>query len=94
MTAMVSTTSPCSANNYRDEAAEYAPLWERLGEMPPDLAIPPEEVARAIADTVDSTHPPLRSPVGATAEHLLDALDHAPTDQAFDTISAMSETVR
>jgi hypothetical protein len=87
--AMVSTSGPRSANNYRDDTAGYAALWERLGEMPADLAIAPEEVARAIADTVDAGHPPLRSPVGATAEGLLDGLDHAPTDQAFDTIAAM-----
>jgi hypothetical protein len=90
----VSTTGPRSANNYRDDTAEYAALSERLGQMPADLAIEPEEVARAIADTVDAAYPPLRSPVGAAAEHLLDALDHAPTDQAFDTITAMSDTVR
>jgi NAD(P)-dependent dehydrogenase (short-subunit alcohol dehydrogenase family) len=92
--ATVSTSGPRSANNYRDDTAEYGVLWERLGEMPADLVITPEEVARAIADTVDAAHPPLRSPVGATAEHLLDALDHTPTDEAFDTITAMSERVR
>lgn len=92
--ATVSTAGPRSANNYRDDTSEYAALWQRLGEMPADLAIAPEEVARVIADTVQAAHPPLRSPVGATAEYLLDALDHAPTDQAFDTITAMSDTVR
>jgi NAD(P)-dependent dehydrogenase (short-subunit alcohol dehydrogenase family) len=92
--AMVSTAGPRSANNYRDDTAEYAALWERLGEVPAELAIAPEQVARAIADTVDAAYPPLRAPVGAAAEHLLAALDHAPTDQAFDTITAMSGTVR
>jgi NAD(P)-dependent dehydrogenase (short-subunit alcohol dehydrogenase family) len=92
--AMVSTSGPRSANNYRDDTAEYAALWERLGEMPANLAIAPEEVARAIADTVDAAHPPLRSAVGAAAEHLLDELAHAPTDQAFDTVTAMGDAVR
>jgi hypothetical protein len=90
----VSTSGPRSADNYRDDTAEYAALWERLGETPADLAITPEEVVRAIADTVDAGHPPLRSPVGATAQHLLDALDHTPTDEAFDTVTAMSDAVR
>jgi NAD(P)-dependent dehydrogenase (short-subunit alcohol dehydrogenase family) len=92
--AMVSTDGPRSASNHKDHTAEYARLWEGLGQMPADLAITPEDVARAIADTVDAAQAPLRSPVGATAEHLLDALDHAPTDQAFDTIAAMQQAAK
>jgi NAD(P)-dependent dehydrogenase (short-subunit alcohol dehydrogenase family) len=92
--AMVSTDGPHSATNHKDDTAAYAPLWERLGEMPATLAIAAEDVARAVADTVEGDRPPLRLPVGATAEHILGALDDAPGDQPFDTIAAMSGVVR
>jgi hypothetical protein len=39
---------------------------------------------------VDTSQPPLRSPIGAAAERLLDALDQAPTDEPFDTVAMMS----
>jgi NAD(P)-dependent dehydrogenase (short-subunit alcohol dehydrogenase family) len=88
--AMVSTDGPRSATNHKDDTAGYAPLWERLSQMPASLAIGPEDVARAIADTVESARPQLRSPVGATAEHLLDALSNAASDQAFDTLATLA----
>jgi NADP-dependent 3-hydroxy acid dehydrogenase YdfG len=88
--AMVSTTGPRSARNHKDDFAEYAALWEQLTHMPADLAITAEDVARAVADTVDTTQPPLRAPVGAIAQRLLDALDRAASDQTFDTLSVMS----
>jgi NADP-dependent 3-hydroxy acid dehydrogenase YdfG len=92
--AMVSTEGPRSATNHKDDTAGYAALWERLGQMPANLAIGAEDVARAVADTVEGDHLPLRSAVGATAQHILDLLDNAAGDQAFDTIAAMSGAVR
>jgi NADP-dependent 3-hydroxy acid dehydrogenase YdfG len=92
--AMVSTDGPRSAINHKDDTDAYAALWARLGQMPAALAIGPEDVARAVADTVEGDHLPLRSPVGATAQHILGALDDAASDQAFDTIAAMSGAVR
>jgi NAD(P)-dependent dehydrogenase (short-subunit alcohol dehydrogenase family) len=88
--AMVSTDGPRSAINHKDDTAGYAPLWERLSQMPASLAIGPEDVGRAIADTVESARPPLRSPVGDTAEHVLDALSNAASDQAFDALAALA----
>jgi NAD(P)-dependent dehydrogenase (short-subunit alcohol dehydrogenase family) len=90
--AMVRTNGPRAARNYGQDTAEYESLWDRLGNAPADLAIVSEEVAGAIADTVDAAHPPLRAPVGETAQHLLDALDDAPTDQPFDTVAAMADS--
>jgi NAD(P)-dependent dehydrogenase (short-subunit alcohol dehydrogenase family) len=92
--AMVVTNGPRAARNYKHDTAQYARLWEQLGNLSADLAIPPEEVARAVADTVDTTQPQLRSPIGATAERLLDALDQAPADEPFDTVAMISSPVR
>jgi NAD(P)-dependent dehydrogenase (short-subunit alcohol dehydrogenase family) len=92
--AMVGTNGPRTARNYNHGTVQYAGLWEQLGNLPADLAISPEEVARAVADAVDTTQPPLRSPIGVTAERLLDALDQAPTDEPFDTVAMMSSTAR
>jgi NAD(P)-dependent dehydrogenase (short-subunit alcohol dehydrogenase family) len=92
--AMVATDGPRSATNHKDDTPGYVALWERLGQMPANLAIGPEDVARAVADTVEGDRPPLRSPVGATAQQILGALDNAARDQAFDAIAAMSGAVR
>jgi NADP-dependent 3-hydroxy acid dehydrogenase YdfG len=87
--AMVATAGPRAANNYKDATAGYARLWDGLSQMPADLAIAPEDVARAIADTVDNRQAPLRLPVGVTAQRLLDALHDAPANQPFDSVTAM-----
>jgi NAD(P)-dependent dehydrogenase (short-subunit alcohol dehydrogenase family) len=92
--AMVSTDGPRSATNHKDDTAAYAALWERLGQMPADLAIRPEDVARAVADTVEGDHLPLRSPVGVAARQVLGVLGNAASDQAFDTIAALGGAVR
>jgi NADP-dependent 3-hydroxy acid dehydrogenase YdfG len=92
--AMVTTTGPRSAARYEDNTGAYTALWEQLGHLRPDAAITPEDVARAVADTIETADPPLRAPVGATAEQLLGALDHAPTDEPFDTIAVMSKATR
>jgi NAD(P)-dependent dehydrogenase (short-subunit alcohol dehydrogenase family) len=92
--AMVSTDGPRLATNHKDDTAAYAGLWERLGQMPANLAIGPDDVARAVADAVEGDRLPLRSPVGATAQHILDDLHNAASDQAFDTIAAMSGAAR
>jgi NADP-dependent 3-hydroxy acid dehydrogenase YdfG len=90
--AMVATDGPRNARNHKDETGEYAGLWEGLGQMPSDLAITAEEVARAIADTVEAVRPPLRLAVGATAERVLHSLAHAPTDEPFDTVAVLKNS--
>jgi NAD(P)-dependent dehydrogenase (short-subunit alcohol dehydrogenase family) len=92
--AMVATNGPTAAVNQKDETADYARLWEQLGQMPSGLAITAEEVARAIADTIETSRPPLRSPVGGLAKNVLDARDSAPTDSPFDTLAAIRNAGR
>lgn len=92
--AMVATSGPAAASNHKDETADYARLWEQFGQMPLGLAITADEVARAIADTIETAHPPLRSPVGGLAKSILDALDRAPSDSPFDALAAMRSANR
>ncbi|MFI9387467.1 SDR family oxidoreductase [Kutzneria sp. NPDC052558] len=60
----------------------YLPLFKQLGVLRGE-AITPEEVAAAVADTVEQADPPLRVPVGAPAERLLKARKDAPEDVPF-----------
>ncbi len=56
----------------------YAALPALRGE-----AITPEDVAAAVADTIEHPEPPLRVPVGEPAERSLKARKEAPEDEPF-----------
>jgi NAD(P)-dependent dehydrogenase (short-subunit alcohol dehydrogenase family) len=60
----------------------YTPLYEALGTLRGE-SVTPEDVAAAVADTVEQPNPPLRVPVGAPATKLLRARKEAPEDQPF-----------
>jgi NAD(P)-dependent dehydrogenase (short-subunit alcohol dehydrogenase family) len=60
----------------------YAPLYDQLPALRGTL-ITPQEVAAAVADTVERPEPPLRVPVGAPAERLLQARKEAPENEPF-----------
>lgn len=66
------------------EGDPYAPLYEAL----PDLrgeSVTPEEVAAAVADTLEHPEPPLRVPVGEPAKQALKARKEAPENEPFLT---------
>jgi NADP-dependent 3-hydroxy acid dehydrogenase YdfG len=60
----------------------YAPLYEALGTLRGE-SVTPEEVAAAVADTIEQSEPPLRVPVGAPAKEVLRARKEAPDSEPF-----------
>jgi len=68
---------------YLDDANPYRPLLEKIGAFRA-APISVEEVAQAVADTVDhGAKAPFRIPVGAAAERVLTARKAAPEDTPF-----------
>ena len=63
----------------------YAPLYKALGALRGE-AVTSEEVAAAVADTIERPDPPLRVPVGAPAERALQARKQAPESEPFMTV--------
>jgi NAD(P)-dependent dehydrogenase (short-subunit alcohol dehydrogenase family) len=70
------------AKVFLKETDPYAPLYEALGVLRGE-SITPEEVATAVADTIEQPEPPLRVPVGAPAEQVLRARKEAPENEPF-----------
>jgi NAD(P)-dependent dehydrogenase (short-subunit alcohol dehydrogenase family) len=70
------------AKVFLKENDPYAPLYEALGVLRGE-SITPEEVAAAVADTIEQPEPPLRVPVGAPAEQVLRARKEAPENEPF-----------
>ncbi|MFJ9249917.1 SDR family oxidoreductase [Streptomyces sp. NPDC101776] len=70
------------ARVFLGENDPYSPLYDELPALRGDV-ITPEEVAAAVADTVEHPEPPLRVPVGAPAERALRARKEAPEDEPF-----------
>src|ERR1700761_5335234 len=71
------------AQVYLDESNPYRPLLDKIGGFRPG-PITPEEVAGAVAATVDQgAQAPFRIPVGAPAEAVLAARKAAPEDAPF-----------
>jgi NAD(P)-dependent dehydrogenase (short-subunit alcohol dehydrogenase family) len=60
----------------------YTPLYEQLPALRGEF-VTPQEVAAAVADTVEQPEPPLRVPVGAPAERILRARKEAPENEPF-----------
>jgi NADP-dependent 3-hydroxy acid dehydrogenase YdfG len=72
------------AKVFFDETDPYAPLYQQLSVLRGE-SVTPEEVAAAVADTIERPEPPLRVPVGAPAEKALQARKEAPEDEPFLT---------
>jgi NADP-dependent 3-hydroxy acid dehydrogenase YdfG len=66
----VSTGGSDMAKVYLKENDPYTPLYEALPLFRSE-PVAPEEVAAAVADTVELAEPPLRVPVGAPAQRIL-----------------------
>ena len=72
---------------YIDDANPYRPLLDKIAGFRA-APIPVEEVADAVAETVDqATEAPFRIPVGESAKSLLAARKAAPEDSPFLTAS-------
>lgn len=70
------------AKVYVKDDDPYAPLYEALATLRGDL-VTTEDVATAVADTIEHPEPPLRVPVGAPAEQVLRARKEAPEHTPF-----------
>ena len=60
----------------------YLPLYQQFGALRCEV-VAVEEVAVAVADTIEAAQPPLRVPVGAPAERALAARKQAPEGEPF-----------
>ncbi|MFD8078717.1 SDR family NAD(P)-dependent oxidoreductase [Streptomyces sp. NPDC059718] len=72
------------AKVFLKEDDPYAPLYAALPVLRGEL-ITPEDVAAAVADTIEQPAPALRVPVGAPAEQVLRARKEAPENEPFLT---------
>ncbi|MFB7291839.1 SDR family oxidoreductase [Actinacidiphila glaucinigra] len=70
------------AKVFLSENDPYAALYEALPALRGEV-ITPEDVAAAVADTIEQPAPALRVPVGAPAEKVLRARKEAPEDEPF-----------
>jgi NAD(P)-dependent dehydrogenase (short-subunit alcohol dehydrogenase family) len=80
----VSTGGGARAKVFLTENDPYTALYEALPALRGE-SITPEEVAAAVADTIEHTEPPLRVPVGANAKRILQARKEAPENEPFLT---------
>lgn len=74
------------AKSFFKENDPYTPLFEQFGPLRGTSifeAITPEEVAAAVADTIEHPDPPLRVPVGEPAKTALRDRKTAPEDAPF-----------
>ena len=78
----VATDGAAGAKSFFADDDPYFPLYRQLGALRGET-VTAEEVAEAVADTIDSPEPPLRIPVGAPAEQVLKARKAAPEDAPF-----------
>jgi NAD(P)-dependent dehydrogenase (short-subunit alcohol dehydrogenase family) len=83
----VATPGPGKASVWNDDHEAYAPIWQAVSRMGSGDRIQPEEVARAIAETVENPDPPLRLPVGKAAIRQLEARRAAPDDEPFSYLT-------
>jgi len=70
------------AKVFLTEDNPYLPLYEALQVFRGE-SVTPEEVAVAVADTIEQPEPPLRVPVGALARRVLQARKEAPEREPF-----------
>ena len=78
----VATDGAADAKSFFAEDDPYLPLYRQLGALRGET-VTAQEVAAAVADTIESPEPPLRIPVGAPAEQTLKARKAAPEDAPF-----------
>lgn len=82
----VSSGGPERAKSFFAENDPYTQLFQQFGPLRGTSifeAITPEEVAAAVADTIERSDPPLRVPVGAPAITALEARKAAPEHAPF-----------
>ena len=70
------------AKVFLTENDPYAPLYEALGVLRGE-SVTPQDVAAAVADTIEQPSPPLRVPVGVPAKRALQARKEAPETEPF-----------
>jgi NAD(P)-dependent dehydrogenase (short-subunit alcohol dehydrogenase family) len=70
------------AKVFLTENDPYTPLYEALGVLRGE-SVTPQDVAAAVADTIEQPEPPLRVPVGAPAQQALQARKQAPETEPF-----------
>ncbi|MER6211808.1 SDR family oxidoreductase [Streptomyces sp. NPDC001642] len=70
------------ARVFLKEDDPYGPLYAALPALRGE-AVTPEDVAAAVADTIEHPEPPLRVPVGEPAERALKARKEAPENEPF-----------
>jgi NAD(P)-dependent dehydrogenase (short-subunit alcohol dehydrogenase family) len=80
----VATDGAAGAKSFFTDDDPYLPLYKQLPALRGEV-ITAEEVAAAVADTIEQTDPPLRVPVGVPAELALKARKDAPEDAPFLT---------
>jgi len=81
---VVSSGGSERAKVYLKENDPYTPLYEALGVLRGE-SVTPQDVAAAVADTIEQPAPPLRVPVGAPAKRALQARKQAPETEPFLT---------
>lgn len=78
----VSANGAEQAMAFFKEGDPYLPQYQRLGALRGEV-IAGEEVAAAVADTIEQAEPPLRVPAGAPAGRALKARKEAPESEPF-----------
>jgi NADP-dependent 3-hydroxy acid dehydrogenase YdfG len=79
---VVATNGGTKAKVYRTNDDPYGPLFDELVKTRGEV-VTPEEVATAVADTIEQENPPLRVTVGASAAKVLAARKTSPEDEIF-----------
>jgi NAD(P)-dependent dehydrogenase (short-subunit alcohol dehydrogenase family) len=70
------------AKVFLKENDPHTPLYEALPVLRGE-SVTPQDVAAAVADTIEQPEPPLRVPVGLPAERALRARKEAPESEPF-----------
>ncbi|HEX3788286.1 MAG TPA: SDR family oxidoreductase [Pseudonocardiaceae bacterium] len=78
----VATNGATGAKAFQQDGDPYAGLFTALPALRGET-VTREEVAAAVADTIEQPEPPLRVPVGAPATEALQARKSAPEDKPF-----------
>ncbi len=79
---VVSSGGAERARVFLKENDPYTPLYEALPALRGE-SVTPQDVAAAVADTIEQPEPPLRVPVGLPAQLALQARKQAPESEPF-----------
>jgi NAD(P)-dependent dehydrogenase (short-subunit alcohol dehydrogenase family) len=79
---VVSSGGAEHARVFLKENDPYTPLYEALPALRGE-SVTPQDVAAAVADTIEQPEPPLRVPVGLPAQRALQARKQAPESEPF-----------